>query len=88
MRIYKGKIFFYDKEKGEGQVICEDDSIYYFYYDAISDLDRTEKDFWVSPTHLGKDNQKILMKYLSGMRVVFTLYENLYSKQIDTIWIC
>jgi hypothetical protein len=82
-----GKIFFFDKDKGEGEVIGDNGITYYFFYDAIIDLDRTQDGFWEGASSLNKDNKKILSRYMSGAKVEFSLYENAYMKQIDSIWL-
>lgn len=84
--IMQGEILWFDHTKGEGEVISN--SIhYYFHYTAIIDLDRTEDKFWEGSLLLGKENWIILKKFTKGIKVEFNLYENLYMKQIDSIWI-
>jgi hypothetical protein len=88
MIIYSGKIFFFDRYNGMGQVLAEDGvTTYNFYYDAIEELDQTEEAFWQGCAYLNDDNKKILLKYMTGLKVGFTLYQNLYMEQIDRIWL-
>jgi hypothetical protein len=83
----KGIIFFFDKDKGEGQIVDFDGNVYDFYYDAIENIDRTQKDFWISAAYLNDSNREILKKYSKGAGCSFTVYKNLYQKKIERIWI-
>lgn len=61
----QGVVLWFDKDKGDGQLLYEGSS-YYFHYSSIDSADCF----------------KVLEK---GDMVSFTLYENLYMKQVDWI---
>jgi len=72
-RKYLGYVEWFDKYKGEGLVYCpEKKSSYYLHWSAI----KTPQESFIRTL-------KVLSKFSA---VEFTLYENLYLVQIDSVW--
>lgn len=70
----KGQVQWFDKSSGEGVVVGEDGASYYVHYSNI-----------VEKKQQGPTTQRPRRNLEAGEKVKFSVYENLYSKRVDSI---